>query len=340
MKQLATFLALIAPAASAFAAHTHDASADHAGHATPAPIGVMGDHLHPRGDWMVTYRYMHMDMEGSLKGGNHISNREIISPTGENFMVTPTAMSMDMHMLGVMYAPTGNLTLMAMAPYLKNSMNHRTRMGTTFTTGSEGIGDTRLGILYGLREWNAQHLHLNLAMSAPTGSINEKDTTPMGKSRLPYPMQLGSGTWDLVTGLTYGGQEGKWSWGSQATGTVRLQDENDNDYRLGNRLDITGWLVRDITRGWNLSLRVDGQAWGDIHGADPQLNKNVVPTADPDLRGGKRIDVLPGVNYASSSGVLEGNTFGIEAGIPVWQNLDGPQLQTRWSVMAGWQYSF
>lgn len=195
MKQPALLVALLVLAGNTYAVHMHDAHTDHAGHATPTPIGVMGDHLHPQGDWMVSYRYMHMDMEGSLKGSDHISNKQIISPTGENFLVTPTEMTMDMHMLGVMYAPTGNLTLMAMAPYIKNSMDHRTRMGTTFTTGSEGIGDVQLGALYGLMEWNAQHLHLNLGISTPTGSINEKDHTPMGRGRLPYPMQLGSGTW-------------------------------------------------------------------------------------------------------------------------------------------------
>lgn len=340
MKKSAMIIALLALADNAHSEHIHNAHNGHAGHDTPAPIGVMGDHLHPQGDWMLSYRYMHMKMEGSLKGSDHISNQQILAPTGENFLITPTEMTMDMHMLGVMYAPSDNLTLMAMAPYINNSMDHRTRMGTTFTTGSEGIGDVQLSALFGLMQWNAQHVHLNVGISAPTGSINEKDHTPMGRVRLPYPMQLGSGTWDLVAGLTYGGREGKWAWGSQATGTTRLQSENDNDYRLGNRLHITGWLLRDISRGWNASLRIDGKAWGDIHGADPQLNKNVVPTADPDLRGGKRIDVLAGLNYASGSDSPQAHTFGIEAGVPGWQNLDGPQLETRWTVIAGWQYSF
>jgi hypothetical protein len=340
MQLAAILVALLVLTGNAYAVDPHHAHTDHAGHATPVPIGVMGDHLHPQGDWMVSYRYMHMDMEGSLKGSNHISNQQIISPAGENFLITPTKMTMDMDMLGVMYAPTDNLTLMVMAPYIKNSMDHLTRAGTTFTTGSEGLGDVQLGALYGLMKWNAQHLHLNLGISTPTGSINEKDQTPAGRVRLPYPMQLGSGTWDLLAGLTYGGQEGKWAWGGQAMGTVRLQDENDNDYRLGNRLNVTGWLVRDIARGWNASLRIDGQAWGDIHGADPQLNKSVVPTADPDLRGGKRIDVLAGITYATEVGTHNGHRLGIEAGVPAWQNLDGPQLKTRWTAIAGWQYSF
>lgn len=340
MKHTAMLVGVFALAGKAYAVDPHHDHEAHAAHATPAPVGVMGDHLHPKGDWMVSYRYMHMNMEGSLKGSDNISNSEIISPTGENFLVTPTEMTMDMHMLGVMYAPSDNLTLMAMAPYIINSMDHRTRMGTTFTTGSEGIGDVKLGALYGLAEWNRQHLHLNFAISTPTGSINEKDHTPMGRVRLPYPMQLGSGTWDLIAGLTYGGQENKWAWGSQVMATVRLQGDNDNDYRLGNRLGITGWLVRDIAHGWNASLRIDAEAWGDIRGEDPRLNKNVVPTADPDLRGGKRVDALAGLSYVGSGGVLSGHTFGIEAGAPAWQNLDGPQLKTRWTVMAGWQYSF
>lgn len=36
--------------------HVHDAHRPHSGHATSAPIGVMGDHLHPQGDWMIFYR--------------------------------------------------------------------------------------------------------------------------------------------------------------------------------------------------------------------------------------------------------------------------------------------
>jgi len=50
--------------------------------------------------------------------------------------------------------------------------------------------------------------------------------------------------------------------------------------------------------------------------------------------------VLAGVTYATQSGTHKGHLLGIEAGVPAWQNLDGPQLKTRWTAMAGWQYSF
>jgi len=33
-----------------------------------APIGVMGDHQHEAGEWMVSFRYMRMAMEGNGTG--------------------------------------------------------------------------------------------------------------------------------------------------------------------------------------------------------------------------------------------------------------------------------
>ena len=41
-----------------------------------APISVMGDHMHAMGEWMVSYRYMTMDMQGLLKGSDSIQPSE------------------------------------------------------------------------------------------------------------------------------------------------------------------------------------------------------------------------------------------------------------------------
>ena len=43
-----------------------------------APISIMGDHLHNSGEWMFSYRFMHMDMQGSLIGSREISAQEIV----------------------------------------------------------------------------------------------------------------------------------------------------------------------------------------------------------------------------------------------------------------------
>ncbi|MHA1574245.1 MAG: transporter, partial [Alphaproteobacteria bacterium] len=132
-----------------------------------APIGIMGDHVHKKGEWMFSYRYMHMDMDGSRIGTRNVSPQTIVSTVPNRFAgmmdqpatlrIVPLWMTMDMHMLGAMYAPTNDLTIMAMANYLEKEMRHITYqggMGTTplglFTTKSEGIGDTRITGLYQL----------------------------------------------------------------------------------------------------------------------------------------------------------------------------------------------
>ncbi len=84
-----------------------------------APIGVMGDHYHHKSGLMVSYRYMYMKMEGNLAGSNEVENPFIF----QNYMLAPQIMSMQMHMPGIMYAPTERLTLMVMSNYIINEMD-------------------------------------------------------------------------------------------------------------------------------------------------------------------------------------------------------------------------
>ena len=301
-----------------------------------APIGVMGDHTHHKGEFMASYRYMFMDMDGNRDGTNSLSDREVL----EDYMVTPVDMTMQMHMLGAMYGVSDNLTLMAMVPYISKDMEHLTRMGTRFTTNSEGFGDIKTTALYTIFNKDKQRVHLNLGVSFPTGSIDEKDDTPAGDDQiLPYPMQIGSGTFDLLPGITYLGQSGKGSWGAQALTTLRL-GKNDNGYRLGNKYQLSGWIARNWTDWLSTSLRLTGTTWGDIDGADDRLNPMMVPTADPSLRNGTQINLGFGINLYAPEGNLQGSRLAMEFELPILRDLDGPQLETDWQFTVGLQSSF
>jgi len=301
-----------------------------------APIGVMGDHTHSAGEWMFSYRYRFMDMDGNREGTDNLSDAEVL----QQFPVTPVRMTMQMHALGVMYAPSDDLTLMAMVPYVSKEMDHVTRGGVRFTTNSEGFGDIKLTALYKVLDQSRQRLHLNVGMSFPTGSIEERDNTPAGDDQiLPYPMQIGSGTFDLLPGITYLGQTKNWSWGSQAIATLRLGD-NSNDYRLGDQLMLTGWAAYNWTDWLSTSIRLNGQTWGNIDGADSRLNPMMIPTADPDRRGGTQLNLGFGVNLYAPSGNLKGSRFAIEFELPLHRSLDGPQLETDWRLTAGLQAVF
>ena len=121
--------------------------------------------------------------------------------------------------------------------------------------------------------------------------------------------------------------------------TIRL-GENDRDYTLGNRFATTAWLARKLNSSISLSGRLNLETWGNIDGADPRINPMMVPTADASRRGGTRLDLLAGLNVYMPGGALKGHRIAIEGGVPIAQNLDGPQLKTQWSFTLGWQFAW
>lgn len=325
-----------------------------------APIGVMGDHTHARGEFMLSYRYMHMWMEGNRNGTDRLTSDEIVTTVPNRFFgnpmqpptlrVVPTYMSMDMHMLGAMYAPTEWLTLMAMANFANNTMHHLTYRGGkgtnrlgSFITQTKGMGDTRIAGLIRLFKSAGHQVHINAGLSIPTGSFTREDDvlTPLEAKptiRVPYPMQLGSGTYDVLPGVTYIGHAQRIAWGGQLMGTVRL-GENEASYALGNKIVATTWASYRIKNWLSSSVRVAFRQVGKVNGRDAQIMAPV-QTANPDFIGGQRADVALGVNLLGITGFTKDFRLAAEFTLPVYQNLNGPQLETDYILTLGVQYAF
>lgn len=350
-------------ACTALPAIAHEGDGGNVAYASDhAPIGVMADHRHEKGEWMLSYRYMNMDMSGNRDGTNGISPEDIVTSVANPFAnppmmpptlrVVPTDMTMQMHMVGGMYGLSDRVTLMAMGNYLTNEMDHITfqgPMGTTrlggFTTETAGIGDVTVGAIIGLDDGTKPHrqFNLGLAVSLPTGSIDETDQilTPMGMTpspRLPYPMQLGSGTFDLKPSLTARSRKGKWSYGAQVSATIRL-DENEEGYTLGDIGEVTGWLAYEPQPWISLSGRLKGRSVGQIDGMDIAIMAPV-QTADPANHGGDTVEALLGINLVGSQGWTKGHRIAAEIGLPLHRDLNGPQLETDLTFTLGWQKAF
>ncbi len=321
-----------------------------------APPGVTGADLMMPGKLMFSYRYMRMEMDDNRIGTDEASPEKIVTTVRNRFAppptlrVVPTEMTTEMHMLGAMYAPSERLTLMAMTAYIEKRMEHVTFRGAngtdrrgTFTTDSSGFGDTKLAGVLSLLERGGHEVYLNAGLSLPTGSIDESHEvlTPKGSRptlRLPYPMQLGSGTFDLLPGVTYKGVEGRLGWGAQALATVRL-GRNDEDYSLGERADLTVWGSYRWAPWVSTCVRLDGQHVGRVDGRDDDIAAPV-QTADPAFQGGERVNLALGVNFAGQRGTLAGMRLGMELAVPVYQELNGPQMAADWSFSIGGEYMF
>ena len=320
-------------------------SGDHSQHDSGSTPHV--HHAHQAGSWMVEYTYMRMEMEDLLDGTDDVSPGEVTampSMGGFGFLMSPESMTMDMHMVMAMYGITDQVTLMGMLNYLDLEMDMVAANGDESKMSTSGIGDTLLGAMYSLNPaWT-----LSLGLSVPTGSIDEEGDMDMGAMTmtdvtLPYPMQLGSGTYDLIPSVTYNWHHNDWTAGGQFSYTYRI-GENDNDYTLGDRAEASAWLKRKLIPNLMVSGQLNYADWGNIDGADEDIPQTMVmmnnimktsPTADPDLQGGSRMDLLLGVNAMFG----HGHSLGLNYGVPIMQDLDGPQMKTDNLLSIWYRYS-
>lgn len=308
-----------------------------------APIGVMGDHLHEKGGFMISLRYMNMIMDGNKSGTNDISDASIYN----SFMVAPQHMTMDMYMLGIMYAPSNNITLMLMQNFAKKNMDLTAQMmmgGMTmlrdFSTKSSGLGDLKIGALYQVFNTHKTSLHFNSSINIPVGEIENRGDTPMMNNiKLPYAMQLGSGTFDITLGATYKENFTNTSWGTQLLSTLRT-GTNGEDYRFGNLYRLNIWGAYHFATNFSVSGRLLGATEGKLKGVDTELNPMMVTTANTSNYGADKIKAFIGLNISfPETSTLKDVRFGIEAGAPIYEDYNGIQMDEDVSISFGLKYS-
>ena len=320
----------------------------------PPPAGVGAARLIKPGQVMLMYQFMHADKRELVDGDDHVSTTEVATQPNHNagkpgqpatYRSAPESMEIDMHMFGVQAGITDDLSAMIGVPYLikeRKAVTFAGASGTTklgtFENESSGFGDVSASALYRLYDDETHHLHAIAGLSFPTGSIREKGRTlaPNGtssKRRLAYGLQLGTGTYDLLPGLTYWGASGAWNWGLQAIGRIPL-GENDENYTFGDRAVVTAWGGYSLGYGVTLSGRLIQEYAGDISGKDEHLT-GPSPTTDPDNYGGWKTSAAFGVSYRVPTGALMGFNPGVEVVVPLYQNLNGPQLADSWAVFVG-----
>lgn len=299
------------------------------------------DHFHDEGEFMVSYKYMGMLMKGLKDGDSDITPADVVSPTGSNFLVSATRMTTQMHMLGAMYGLTDDVNLMVMGRYIEKDMNLVSRAGAQLKSNTEGFGDTDVTAMVKLAEDDSSLFYVNAGLSLPTGSIDEQATRVGAFGNLPYAMQLGSGTYDPILGLAYSARETGFSWGTKANAKFRF-GSNNNGYRLGDEFEVSTWVERRLAESIVGALELKGKSVGSISGADPELAaiRTLVQTADETNYGGETLSLAAEVSLLGDELGLDGHQLSVQYSLPVYQNLNGPQLGVQHSLLASYQVAF
>ncbi len=312
------------------------------------PAGVSAAAMVCQGQFMAMYMPRYMNMEGNYIGTDKISTATILSTPnisggGPKYLrFVPNSMDAQMHMLGVTYGVTDAINIMVMGSYVDKDMPMTTynMMGTkalgTQTYSTDGFGDVSVMGMVRLYEDGINHIHLNFGLSLPTGSTTEQMNmlSPMGSymaMRANYGMQLGTGTYDFLPGVTYTGAKDLWSWGTLYRGRFAL--DSNQGYHWGDINQLTGWLGYTFFPGITATTRIAGTVQGKIDGKDPEIFGGM-QGAYPGWYGGERVDLFGGIEIAGHQFGLGHAKLAIEAGFPLYQDLNGPQIGENWQLNA------
>lgn len=306
----------------------------------PTPAGVMISHVHLKKEWMVSYRYMGMRMQG-LNNGEQTDNE---GNALQNYSASPDFMQMNMHMIMAMYGVADRLTLMGMLNYSTAYMKMTMQGGARHHHGmnSSGLGDTKLYALYALFKNKTTQMLVSGGISLPSGSITKRgDTGSMmyPGQRLPYSMQNGSGTYDLLPGLNLLHQHNTMYYCVQASSIIRTTT-NTLDYKLGNEFNLNAWYAWQWAPSISNSVRLEGNLAGRLHGNDSSLDPYSELSANTANYGGKRILVHFGISVQTKNGCLKRSRFSLEYGMPVYQDLNGLQSTLKNSLYFTWAQKF
>jgi hypothetical protein len=190
--------------------------------------------------------------------------------------------------------------------------------------------------VYRVYQDDVHRVQVSLGFSFPTG--NNRATfsdflLPNGSRRNIrgfYGMQLGTGTFDVMPCVVYAGFLGPWSWGVSYRGRFPL-GANPQNYLWGDLHEFNGWGGYAWTPGLTTTLRVNAAIQGQIRGFDREINGPAAP-ANPAFYGGQRVELFGGATISGKFIGYENVTLAVEAGAPVYQNLNGPQIMKNWQA--------
>jgi hypothetical protein len=352
-RTLTLALGTAALAASALAAQAAPAAAPPF---APAPIGVFGVDTPAAGKLVFSVLPSFTHMQGSRIGTRSVSAQEIVStvatpytPVGQHLLrMVPRNLDVDAQGLSVAYGLTGDIALFASTSVVEKSVNMQAFKGlaglTTLgwhTGATQGLGDTVVATIVRLHHDKTNQIKVNLGLSLPTGSTTDSLYLLLPNNTVPekrgfYAMQPGSGTVDILPGVTYSGLANAWSWGLAYRARLPL-DRNAQGWRFGDLHEANAWAGYTWAPGLETTLRLNATSQGSIQGDDPMI-RGYAQGSTPGFYGGEQVSLFGGVILGGRWFGLPASQVGVEAGAPVYQRLNGPQLGRAWQVNMALRY--
>lgn len=314
----------------------------------PAPLGIFGADMPAAGKLVLSVIPQFANLSHTLKGTRQVSSEEVVATTPwffnpkKKLRGVPQNAAVATQTVSLAYGVTQDLAVFVTAGMSEKNLDFLTfkgakgvtRRGMSYT-GTGALTDFTGAAVYRIYQDPIHRIQLNLGMSFPTGSNHNTFTLMQADgtyltSRAFYAMQLGTGTFDAMPGVVYAGRLDKWSWGLSYRGRFPL-GANREGYRWGDLHEFNGWAGYTWLPGLTTTFRVNASLQGPIRGYDP-LIRGKAQAANPNFYGGERVELFGGATISGKFVGFENVTLALEAGLPVYQNLNGPQLSKNWQA--------
>ncbi|MFT7678033.1 MAG: hypothetical protein ACI8QC_002019 [Planctomycetota bacterium] len=298
-----------------------------------APLGAgLAAHLEVD-DVRFSYRLHHEDGDDLRMG---TANQVHQAAFDHGFTLAPVQRYMDEHQFSAEFGLGEDLALVLTLPFYNKELQHLDASGQRTESRTSGLGDVILGTRVGLGEQGERRLIFGAGISIPTGSNTlSGEVGGQANQRLPYELQLGSGTYDLHPEIVLGRWMKRWSFGARAAAVVRA-GKNEEDYHLGDRMEASAWVSRHVDRDHSLSFRLSVVNQNQASGQDSAMDLSLTPGNRTNATGYRRLDAFFGIQAVGSAG----NRFAAEIGAPIVQSLDGLQVDTDLVAWLSWSYGF
>jgi hypothetical protein len=267
----------------------------------------------------VTYQYY--DQDNLRSGTGSVDRSAYAFPNARELQQDTLTRSTT---LGIDYVPGPRWGLDLIVPYY-DRFHSTVAPGDTVLSESRasGVGDAKLVArfqTYSLR----QSFGLQLGIKLPTGKYTQDFATgPQAGAPLDRGLQLGTGTTDLIAGVSYFGRLFPYvGYFGQASYQQALgqRDAFMPSPSLNVNLGVRYLNATTLTPLFQLNARLDGRERG--------LN------ADTDNSGGIAVYASPGLTVEAGPN----RSLFAFLQVPVYQRVNGLQLEPRWLISAGFRW--
>lgn len=307
------------------------------GYERALPAGLMFGHTHAKGEWMFSYRYMNMYQKDFKYGANDVATHDLL----DKYPSAHQSMLMNMHMVMAMYGLNDRVTLMVNQNCASAVMNvsysgddghaNHEHAATHSSFVNYALGDAEVHVLFAPFKSSVHEWVLNAGVSLPIG------TAP---TAFDYNMHSGgSGSFEMLPGLTYLFSPGKWQWGVQATARF-LVNNNKNDFRMGNRYAATSWCSYQMLRYLNVSLRAEYTQTEE----NSLKNFTHIPITSMGFMSygsaSVKFNALFGITWQPFTGIFKQWQLGVEGGATAYSFYSGTQNAQKMQLNANLNYLF